>query len=89
MQLQMTSSRVLLNFNKLAVLHSCKTYVWCCVCVCVCAHALVHVRLHPQGLYMDAVLLFPDAVTEFLDLMTEKELRLRAPMEEVEILMED
>ncbi|XP_041928788.1 nuclear exosome regulator NRDE2 isoform X1 [Alosa sapidissima] len=42
-----------------------------------------------KGLYMDAVLLFPDAVTEFLDLMTEKELRLRAPMEEVEILLED
>ncbi|KAJ8341255.1 hypothetical protein SKAU_G00335460 [Synaphobranchus kaupii] len=42
-----------------------------------------------KGLYMDAVQLFPDRVQEFLDLMTEKELRLRAPMEEVDILLED
>uniref|UniRef100_A0AAY4B1D1 Protein NRDE2 homolog n=1 Tax=Denticeps clupeoides TaxID=299321 RepID=A0AAY4B1D1_9TELE len=42
-----------------------------------------------KGLYMDAVLLFPERVEEFLDLMTEKEVRLRAPMEEVEILLED
>ncbi|XP_043118597.1 nuclear exosome regulator NRDE2 isoform X2 [Puntigrus tetrazona] len=42
-----------------------------------------------KGLYMDAVQLFPERVQEFLDLMTEKELRLRAPMEEVDILLED
>ncbi|KAG9336654.1 hypothetical protein JZ751_003001 [Albula glossodonta] len=42
-----------------------------------------------KSLYMDAVQLFPDRVQEFLDLMTEKELRLRAPMEEVDILLED
>ncbi|XP_061109952.1 nuclear exosome regulator NRDE2 [Conger conger] len=42
-----------------------------------------------KGLYMDAVQLFPDRVQEFLDLMTEKELRLRVPMEEVDILLED
>ncbi|XP_058604672.1 nuclear exosome regulator NRDE2 isoform X2 [Onychostoma macrolepis] len=42
-----------------------------------------------KGLYMDAVQLFPERVQEFLDLMTEKELRLRVPMEEVEILLED
>uniref|UniRef100_A0A8C9VEP1 NRDE-2, necessary for RNA interference, domain containing n=1 Tax=Scleropages formosus TaxID=113540 RepID=A0A8C9VEP1_SCLFO len=42
-----------------------------------------------KGLYMDAVLLFPDHVQEFLDLMQEKELRLRLPMEEVDILLED
>lgn len=45
--------------------------------------------LSPQSLYMDAVLLFPDNVQEFLDLMQEKELRLRVPMEEVDILLED
>ncbi|KAG9268986.1 hypothetical protein AMEX_G18027 [Astyanax mexicanus] len=39
--------------------------------------------------YMDAVRLFPDRVQEFLDLLVEKELRLRAPMEEVEILLEE
>ncbi|KAJ8290294.1 hypothetical protein GJAV_G00011040 [Gymnothorax javanicus] len=42
-----------------------------------------------KGLYMDVVQLFPERVQEFLDLMTEKELRLRAPMEEVDILLED
>nr|XP_023684514.1 protein NRDE2 homolog [Paramormyrops kingsleyae] len=42
-----------------------------------------------KSLYMDAVLLFPDNVQEFLDLMQEKELRLRVPMEEVDILLED
>ncbi len=52
------------------------------VCTCVCI-------LYLQGLYMDAVQLFPERVQEFLDLMTEKELRLRVPMEEVDILLED
>ncbi|XP_067311224.1 nuclear exosome regulator NRDE2 [Pseudorasbora parva] len=42
-----------------------------------------------KGLYMDAVQLFPERMQEFLDLMTEKELRLRVPMEEVDILLED
>ncbi|XP_076834625.1 nuclear exosome regulator NRDE2 [Brachyhypopomus gauderio] len=42
-----------------------------------------------KGLYMDAVQLFPDRVQEFLDLLTEKELRLRVPLEEVDILLED
>ncbi|XP_072546289.1 nuclear exosome regulator NRDE2 [Salminus brasiliensis] len=42
-----------------------------------------------KGLYMDAVQLFPERVQEFLDLLVEKELRLRAPMEEVEILLEE
>ncbi|MFT7801827.1 protein NRDE2 homolog isoform X1 [Arapaima gigas] len=42
-----------------------------------------------KGLYMDAMLLFPDHMQEFLDLMQEKELRLRLPMEEVDILLED
>uniref|UniRef100_A0A4W4FV71 NRDE-2, necessary for RNA interference, domain containing n=1 Tax=Electrophorus electricus TaxID=8005 RepID=A0A4W4FV71_ELEEL len=42
-----------------------------------------------KGLYMDAVKLFPEHVQEFLDLLTEKELRLRVPLEEVDILLED
>nr|XP_015205763.1 PREDICTED: protein NRDE2 homolog [Lepisosteus oculatus] len=42
-----------------------------------------------KGLYMDAVAYFPERVQEFLDLMTEKELRLRVPMEELDILLED
>uniref|UniRef100_A0A3Q3RCK2 NRDE-2, necessary for RNA interference, domain containing n=1 Tax=Monopterus albus TaxID=43700 RepID=A0A3Q3RCK2_MONAL len=40
-------------------------------------------------LYMDAVQLFPDRLQEFVDLMTEKELRLRLPLEELDILLED
>ncbi|KAM3594793.1 uncharacterized protein V6R79_014315 [Siganus canaliculatus] len=42
-----------------------------------------------KGLYMDCVQLFPDSLQEFLDLMTEKELRLRLPLEELDILLED
>lgn len=38
---------------------------------------------------MDAVKLFPERVQEFLDLMIEKEMRLRLPMEEVDILLEE
>ncbi|XP_061824410.1 nuclear exosome regulator NRDE2 [Nerophis lumbriciformis] len=42
-----------------------------------------------KGLYMDAVQLFPENLQEFIDLMTEKELRLRLPLEELDILLED
>ncbi|RVE56981.1 hypothetical protein OJAV_G00211710 [Oryzias javanicus] len=42
-----------------------------------------------KGLYMDAVHLFPEHLQEFIDLMMEKELRLRLPLEELDILLED
>ncbi|XP_017281642.1 nuclear exosome regulator NRDE2 [Kryptolebias marmoratus] len=42
-----------------------------------------------KGLYMDAAQLFPEHLQEFVDLMTEKELRLRLPLEELDILLED
>nr|XP_015831138.2 nuclear exosome regulator NRDE2 isoform X3 [Nothobranchius furzeri] len=42
-----------------------------------------------KGLYMDAVQMFPEHLQEFIDLMTEKELRLRLPLEELDILLED
>uniref|UniRef100_H2MTT5 NRDE-2, necessary for RNA interference, domain containing n=1 Tax=Oryzias latipes TaxID=8090 RepID=H2MTT5_ORYLA len=42
-----------------------------------------------KGLYMDAVQLFPEHLQEFIDLMMEKELRLRLPLEELDILLED
>ncbi|XP_062325601.1 nuclear exosome regulator NRDE2 [Osmerus eperlanus] len=42
-----------------------------------------------KGVYMDAVRLFPEHMQEYLDLLTEKELRLRLPMEEMDILLED
>ncbi|XP_043929557.1 nuclear exosome regulator NRDE2 [Protopterus annectens] len=42
-----------------------------------------------KALYMDAAEYFPDQLQEFLDLMTEKELRVRIPLEELEILLED
>ncbi|XP_076025305.1 nuclear exosome regulator NRDE2 isoform X2 [Genypterus blacodes] len=50
--------------------------------------ALQHVPWD-KGLYMDAVQLFPEHLQEFVDLMTEKELRLRLPLEELDILLED
>lgn len=37
---------------------------------------------------MDGVQLFPEQMQEFVDLMTEKELRLRLPLEELDILLE-
>ncbi|XP_024423401.2 nuclear exosome regulator NRDE2 [Desmodus rotundus] len=40
-------------------------------------------------LYMDAVEYFPDEMQEVLDLMTEKELRVRLPVEELDLLLED
>lgn len=38
---------------------------------------------------MDAVQLFPERMQEFVDVMTEKELRLRLPVEELDILLEE
>lgn len=38
---------------------------------------------------MDAVEYFPDEMQEVVDLMTEKELRVRLPLEELELLLED
>ncbi|XP_061467929.1 nuclear exosome regulator NRDE2 [Rhineura floridana] len=40
-------------------------------------------------LYMDAIGYFPDELQEILDLMAEKELRVRVPIEELELLLED
>ncbi|KAI4568516.1 hypothetical protein MJT46_008314 [Ovis ammon polii x Ovis aries] len=41
-----------------------------------------------KALYLDAVEYFPDEVQEVVDLMTEKELRVRLPLEELELLLE-
>lgn len=41
-----------------------------------------------QVLYMDAIEYFPEDLQETLDLMTEKELRVRVPMEELDLLLE-
>ncbi|XP_004837131.1 protein NRDE2 homolog [Heterocephalus glaber] len=40
-------------------------------------------------LYLDAVEYFPNELQETLDLMAEKELRVRLPLEELELLLED
>ncbi|XP_071491532.1 nuclear exosome regulator NRDE2-like [Diadema antillarum] len=40
-----------------------------------------------KSLYMDAVRNFPEELQAILDLLLEKEIRLRAPLEEVELLM--
>lgn len=57
----------------------------------VCVHVILHSFkcVCDQGLYMDAVQLFPEHLQEYVDLMTEKELRLRLPLEELDILLED
>uniref|UniRef100_A0A8C4R166 NRDE-2, necessary for RNA interference, domain containing n=1 Tax=Eptatretus burgeri TaxID=7764 RepID=A0A8C4R166_EPTBU len=39
-------------------------------------------------LYLDAVRLFPERLQEMVDLLTEKELRVRLPLEELDILLE-
>lgn len=38
---------------------------------------------------MDAMEYFPDELQEILDVMTEKELRVHLPLEELELLLED
>ena len=43
---------------------------------------------HIQALYYDAVLYFPEEMTKILEVMEEKELRIRAPLEEVKLLLE-
>ena len=40
-------------------------------------------------LYIDAVEHFPNDTEEIMSVMEEKELRVRAPVEEVELLMQD
>lgn len=45
-------------------------------------------NLFSQVLYIDAVEYLSDQLQEMLDLMTEKELRVRVPIEELELLLE-
>lgn len=40
-------------------------------------------------LYLDAAQNLPEDVQDIVDLMTEKEIRLRAPLEEIELLLHD
>ncbi|XP_006823850.2 nuclear exosome regulator NRDE2-like [Saccoglossus kowalevskii] len=40
-----------------------------------------------KALYMDAILYFPDDLLHILDIMMEKEIRIRAPLEEIEMLL--
>ncbi|XP_077123740.1 nuclear exosome regulator NRDE2 isoform X1 [Ranitomeya variabilis] len=42
-----------------------------------------------KALYLDAVEYFPDRLQEIIDLMTEKDLRVRLPLEELDLLLED
>ncbi|NP_001084971.1 NRDE-2, necessary for RNA interference, domain containing L homeolog [Xenopus laevis] len=42
-----------------------------------------------KALYLDAVEYFPEQLQETIDLMTEKELRVRVPLEELDLLLED
>lgn len=40
-------------------------------------------------LYLDAAQNLPEDVQDIVDLMTEKQIRLRAPLEEIELLLHD
>ena len=42
-----------------------------------------------QVLYMDAVQHMPDDIQDIVDLMLEKEIRLHAPLEEIELLLQE
>lgn len=41
-----------------------------------------------QMLYYDAVRYFPEELSKVVEVMEEKELRIRAPLEEVKLLLE-
>jgi len=41
-----------------------------------------------KSIYMDGVAMFPDSLQEIVDLMVEKELRVRFPLEELDLLLE-
>lgn len=43
--------------------------------------------LSSQALYMDIIRNFPEEIEETIDLLMEKELRVRVPLEEIELLM--
>ena len=51
--------------------------------------ALVFVWLSFQVLYMDEIQYLPDELQDIVDLMTEKEIRLHVPLEEVELLLQE
>ena len=40
-------------------------------------------------IYIDAVECFPNDIEEIISIMEEKELRIRAPVEEVELLLQE
>lgn len=57
------------------------------VCECVCYKMFVcAVSLLTQVLYCDAVQYFPEEIEKVLEIAEEKEIRLRAPLEEAKLL---
>ena len=42
-----------------------------------------------QELYLEGIHMFPDELQELVDMMTEKEIRVQIPVEELDILMSD
>ena len=57
--------------------------------VCILEQALITAVNSLQVLYMDAVQHIPDDIQDIVDLMTEKEIRLHAPLEEIELLLQE
>ena len=59
------------------------------ILITICKKGLTFYNgLSLQTLYTDAIGYFPEKLVELMDIMTEKELRIRAPIEELDILME-
>ena len=58
-----------------------------CICIIQAVENKLHTVIVFQMIYMDCVGYFPDMLQEVTDIMTEKELRLRTPLEELKLLM--
>lgn len=48
--------------------------------------ALQHCPNH-KPLYMDGIMFFPDLLEEFVDIMTDKQIRIRTTIEEVDMFI--
>ena len=52
-------------------------------------NVMLEFSLFSQDLYIEGVGMFEDQLQELVDLMTEKEIRVQIPVEELDILMAD
>lgn len=55
----------------------------------ICLYNHIYLLLLSQDLYSDAISIIGDAFEDVIDVMNEKEIRIRLPTEELEILLEE